>query len=197
MTHETEFDIHCDIADDYIGRHPTTLFSSTPDMSRTTCGKSAQKGYQKGYPDITIADPRICVRKRGRMVYMRVCPGMFLEVKTPSRDSKLTSEQEVVKTALRARGYGVAIPRSVADSRRRLDEYEANWRPLYGGCIEVNLDTGVVKLPRKPRTLPVLPRKKRKKRRKKKQRRIRRKRRKPLMNDEDVPERPRKRRRKR
>jgi len=176
----SEFEIHKAIANDYIASHPTTLLSSTPDMtSSTSRRKAVEKGYQKGFPDIFIGDPRVRRTRKGRKMYIRVCPGMFHEVKTPhvpayvdSRTKKkvprraggaLSKEQRVVREAVQNRGYAFSVPRSAEEARATTEEYEKHWEPLYKGYIIVDFDARTVTLPPAPRGQPILPRAKIKK----------------------------------
>lgn len=176
---ESEFEIHKAIATDYIKSHPYTLLSSTPDMtSASSRRKAVEKGYQRGFPDIFKADPRVYTKKVGRKLHIRFCPGVFDEVKTPSvspyvdsrgrkkpgrRGGQLSSSQRSVRDAVRSRGYLFTVPRSVEDAKVSTALYEKNWKTLYDGTIVVDLRTGDVELPRKPTNRIVLPRTKPKK----------------------------------
>jgi hypothetical protein len=79
-----------------------------------TASRLKAEGVRAGMPDLFLAVPRI-----GRA-------GLFIELKTPA--GRPTPLQREVMAALELQGYGVAMPRSVAETVDVITEYLATGR---------------------------------------------------------------------
>jgi len=142
----------------YVPGREQTYFCSMPDMIGSKSRRlSTAKGYLNGAYDIQTMRPFVWWKKKGRRLYIRFCPAQFYEAKNPDpKVGGLSPAQKRVGKALQARGYHVGVFRSVDQFLGQVEHFEKNWHPMYEGPMVINLDSGGVRLPKRPADMPQL-----------------------------------------
>jgi len=158
----------------YIKKFPYVVACGCPyvSMRRHAQRMTVQKkGYQTGYPDYVIHDPRIFVKTIKDHIDIKIISGLFIEFKTPKGDGYLRKNQQKVLMSLKRRGFDVIRCDDLKTAKMFVMNHKRKGVPVYDSSVRISgKSLKMTRLkPKTPRvTLPRMGEKKKKRKRKEK-----------------------------
>jgi len=156
----TEKDLQTQFHAWFADRYPTVLSNggAIDAVNRTRLGTAMGMGYQKGWPDYTIYDPRYrIVFKRNGTCRVEFVPWLSFEFKTPKGTGVKSAEQLIVRESMTNRGAQFHFCKDLGIAKAIVIKFMKDYLPYHSGGVDLDHVFRTSKLVVEPRSMPILP----------------------------------------